>query len=628
VGIYVTATPNRVPADGRSRSRLRIELRNQDGSPFADGTLVVLHTDLGSLTLTGTDLSTTANVTSRGGVVSAGLVSDTAGVATVTVNALNSRQQTMVEFVCPGDTGVAETRIVRLGGGWTGYGLDLNMVEARDKAYATFGKVRLEGADLLQLNIEQMVLRGGPGTLTNGTQTLEGQDFYLDLPRKRGVLRRLGEGGVERITFDLATLEPRKMEWELPPAAFQPERGSSAGWILARNITVFGGEKIVFDHPGLYSEEKKVMSLPPIWVMGMAGYSGLSNTQAFGLNSSGGLAVRMPYFIGATDHSADALMIEKGAAAGSIIAREDWGLGLVHEYRTGQVNGSLALSGLPQRDWGFEWRDARTVWPGADGSFDLSLPDHRSLYWDGSVFNYRSTYSLNYRTFYQRPEGSTDSYGATAEWLTEPRVCTPYGGKPYLRVGTTVGVQKGGQLTGRGPQGTQEVYGSLNWPPLRVGKRTTLTPSLANIFAWNTSPYHANNLRSELRLDHSFGDSLDFTLRYAADHTSGDSSVTGWQQFLTSELHAYHGQKWMAYVSGSLQLDSGDWYSYATWDYYLSSAWRLAVLGNWYKLSGVAYNDQSLYVGRKILGDREIGLSWSRQTKRLSLELVGLATGF
>ncbi len=628
VSLYLTATPNRVPADGKTRSRLRVDLRTETGGPYADGTAVVLHTDFGYFTTTGADRLATLNLPSRGGAVTAYMVSDTPGMAVITVTALNSRLQGTIEFLAPGQTGLAETRIAHVSGGWVGYAVDQNTVEARDQAWVRFGKTRLEGADVVQLNVADMTLRAGSGVLTDGKTTLEANDFYLDLPRKRGVLRRLGEEGVERLTFDLTTLQVRVMDWEVPEQAFQREAALSGSWILAQEITVFSGEKIVFREGGLYTEEKKIMSLPRIWIFALPGYTGASNTQVFGVSSTGGLAVNYPYFLSAGENTTQAVAIQKGAAATSVMAQDEWGLGFQHEYRYGQTSGVLSLSNLPRSEWGAQWRDTRTVWDRANASFNVASPDHRSLYYDGSIYDYRPGYSVNLRSFYQRPRGGGSSWGAVGEWLSDPR---PWGSPsrgPLYRLGASAGVQRGAGLLSTRPQFVQELYGSLDWRPFQLNRHTRLTPSLSNVFTWDTSPFHGNNLRGEVRLDQSFGERLDVNLRYSANHLSGGLPQTGWQQLLASELHAYHGTKWMLYATGEKDLDSSNWYALTTWDYYFARAWRLQLMGNWYHQNGLHYADRYVFLGWRVFQNREIGLSWSRQTGRLSLELTGLATSF
>ena len=108
----------------------------------------------------------------------------------------------------------------------------------------------------------------------------------------------------------------------------------------------------------------------------------------------------------------------------------------------------------------------------------------------------------------------------------------------------------------------------------------------------------------------------------------GDTTQRGWRQLLTSDLHLYHGYKWSAYGTTSFDLTSGDWYSYAMLDYVLDHNWRVGLLGNWYRLDETSLSDQEIYVGRKLFQNREVGLSWSRLTGKLSLELLGWTTQF
>lgn len=629
--ITASASPRRVTADGQTRSRLRITLRTVRGEAAPDNTLVVVHTDLGYLTTTGADRVTTVSLTSQGGFASVWMVSDVPGAAVVSINAADSRTETMVEFLPPGQAGIAETHIARVGGGWVAFATELNVVEARDKAWAHFGQTRLEGADALQIEVDRMILRGGPAKLTNGKQTLEADDFYLQLDSKRGAARRLTEAGVERITFDLYSLEPREMDWKIPEDAFVRQRQSSITWLKAREIQVFSHEKIVFRNASLWTENSRIMSLPPIWIMALPGYTGSSNSQIVGLNSVGGVAVRFPWFVSAGSTTTDAINIQKGASASSISARDDWALGLTHEYRSGGTSGTIEASGLPYDDWGIRWRDTRISESGLQTDADLSSPDHESLYLDTNLYDYRGGASLSLRSFYQRPVGFGEDYGATAEWLTDPaRVAR----SPvfYYRLGASLGVQTGGLGLGQPVPNRAEIVGgvhaNVDARPLRLGRNTTLTPGLSDRYFTDTRSMETNSLRGSLRLDHSFGPSADLSLYYSALHQSGDMSNPGWRQLLTMDSRVYNGRTWMAYASGSLDLTTGDWFTYATWDYYLSRSWRLQLLGTWYDFDNQPFDDQEIYVGAKVFQEREIGLSWSRQTNKLSLELTGLTTTF
>ena len=629
--IGATASPRRVSADGQTRSRLRITLRTARGEAAPDDTLVIVHTDLGYLTTTGSDRLTTVSLMSQGGFVAVWMVSDIPGTAVVSINAADSRTETMVDFLPPGQAGIAETHIVRVGGGWVAFATELNVVEARDQAWAQFGQTRLEGADALQVAVDRMVLRGGPGKLTNGTQTIEADDFYLQLDSKRGAARRLTSEGVERVTFDLYSLEPRQMDWQIPEDAFVRQRQSSITWIKAREIQVFSHEKIVFRGGSLWTEKSRIMTLPPIWIMALPGYTGSSNSQVVGLNSVGSVAVRFPWFVNAGPTTTDAINIQKGASASSVSARDDWAVGMTHEYRSGGTSGTIEASGLPYDDWGVRWRDTRISESGLQTDVDLSSPEHESLYFDSNLYDYRGGASLNLRSFYQRPVGFDANYGATADWLTDPSRLAR-SDVFYYRLGASLGVQTGGLGLGQPVPNRAEVVGGVHADvdarPIRLGRNTTITPGLSDRYFTDSRSMQTNALRGGLRLDHSFGPPADFSLYYSALYQSGDISNPGWRQLLTLDSRVYHGRTWMAYASGSLDLTTGDWFAYSSWDYFLSHTWRIELLGTWYNFDNQPFNDQEVYVGAKVFQEREIGVSWSRLTNRLSIELTGLTTTF
>jgi hypothetical protein len=208
-----------------------------------------------------------------------------------------------------------------------------------------------------------------------------------------------------------------------------------------------------------------------------------------------------------------------------------------------------------------------------------------------------------------------------------------------LRLGGSLGVQKGG--LGLVPADASRTLlmtglnGYLDFAPVKLGPRTTLTPAVSNAFNWDTSHVDTNSLRGELRLDHSFGVPADVSLQMISQLSSGAFATTGWDNLIDLDARLYHGTTWMIFNSGSLDLTTKEWYDYATWEYYLNPTWRVELLGTWYNFAADStgttqqtLSDQEIFVGAKVYQDREIGLSWSRSTSRLSLELTGLTSTF
>jgi len=274
-----------------------------------------------------------------------------------------------LEFRPEGQAAGPELRVVKINGGWVGYSVDLNVIEARDRASVAYGGMTVSEADIVQLDVGTMDLRAQPATITREEQQLAGEGLFFQFYTKRGVLQQFTDAGLQQVSFDLYNLEPKSLDWDLPYNAFDllPVVGDT--WLIADSITLFVGEKIVLHDADIYVGSDKVMSLPPYWVLAMPGYTGASHSQILGVSSRGDLAVNLPFFYCVSDTRTAAIEVRRGARSGSVIAREGWGLGLREEYRTQNAEGELVLAGLPRSDWGMEWRDTRSVFGGMRGDF-------------------------------------------------------------------------------------------------------------------------------------------------------------------------------------------------------------------------------------------------------------------
>ncbi len=623
--IRVAVSPRRVPADGQTRARIRVEVRDAQGQHLPDDTPIVMHTDLGLLSEAKTDKRPSLTVRTSGGFALAFASSDTPGTATITISVQDSRNSAVVEFLPKGELAAPEARVVDIRGAWVAYSLDLNMVEARDGAQARYAGMTVEGGDILQLDIGQMVLKAEPTVIKRGDQELSGEDLYFDVRRKRGALRRFADGEVERVLFDIYNLSPREFDWDLPHDAFRFNDSYAQTWLVADSVSVFVDEKIVLRHGVVYIDGQKAMSLPPYWIIGMPGYTGASNTQVLGLSSDGGLAVNFPFFYRVTDHTTGSVEVQRGARAGSVVASEGWSLGLREEYRSGNAEGSVVIGGLPRSDWGMEWNDRRPVFGEAFGDFSVGWPDHRNVFADANIYDYRDGYSLNMRSYYDLLASAADSYGVEADWLTSPR---PFSadGRDTFRLGTSLGLRHSAEEKS-GLIFSNELYSGLDFHSWRLGRQAWLTPTVSNVYSWDTADYSANNARGGLRLRKYFGRSADLYVNYSTEYASGDAYHQGWRQMLSTDVRA-SANKWATYLSASWDLTDDSTYGYLAFDYYLTDRWRLGLLGTYYKFEDAKFDDVELEAGWCVWQNREIGLRYSQDTGRFSLELTGLRGTF
>ncbi len=618
--VDITATPKRVHADGKMAATIRVEIRDSQGLHAPDGTTVICHTDLGRLSLGETDKRATLNVETRGGFAIVYVSSDQPGTAQLRVQVGDSYNHAYVAFLPEGEPLGRATRVIEVRGGWVGYSVDLNTIEARDCATAKYGALRVEAEDILQINIDTMVLKGWPAVFSRGDQQLEGEFAYYEIYGNKAAMQRITDEGIEVASFDTLGLTPRDEEWQLPDDALRLDNRETQTWLVCKSASIFVGEKIVLRHGVMYVQGQKVLSFPPYWIIGLPGYSGSTSTQTLALSSGGGVAVDFPWYYRVTNSATGAIKLQRGAEAGSVIAREGWTLALEEEYGQGDVEGRITVAGLPRSDWGVEWEDRRRLFGGALADFSIGWPDHHSLFVDANIFDQWPSGRVNLRGYYQAPEDIDASYGLDADWLSNPK---PFlgGRNASYRLGTSVAARRGPAYNGTVIE--NELYAALDLRPWRIGSKTDLRPSFSDVYAWDTADFSANSANGRLRLKHEFSNSLWSSLQYSAEYVSGDAYHTGWRQVLDLDLGAYHGAKWDAHLSAQHDLTASDTYASLYTDYYLDSRWRLGLWAAYYDFDGTSYDDVELELGRRVF-NREIGLCYSFETGRLALELAGL----
>ncbi len=626
VGTYrvqVSVTPRQVPADGKSQARLRVEVKASNGTAAPEGTQIVVHTDLGLLSIGSTGQQAALTVRTSGGFALLYASSSDAGTATITVQVGGSRSLAYVDFLPEGEAATPEARVLDVTGGWVGYCMELGLIEARDRARLKFGKLVIECGTVAQVNVQSMTIRAQDVVIRRGDTKLAGEDLYFDLLAKRGVLRRFGDEHLERVFFDAIGLRPLDSQWDVPEDAFKLDKREADGWMVARSISLFVHEKIVLRQASLWMQEQKLFSFPPYWIIGLPGYSGATNSQALGMTSDGGLALDFPFFYRVTDRSTGAIRIQHGTMAGGVMSRRGWSLAVSEEYRDGAgTEGSVVVAGLPRDDWGFEWRDARPVMGSGYGYFSFAMPDHQSMFVDSSTYSEMAGGRLNLQAYLDDPQASKDDYGLVGDWLRDPHPLGR-GGHLTYRVGTSLGVRDYASDTD-GPLFVNELYSELDLGSRAWSKKTHFSPVLTNVYAWDSGGYHENSLRAQLRLDHEVKQAFTLGLDYSAEWQQGNSGGDGFDHSVGFNARASQAEKWATYFTATYDLTESDLYGCFNFDYFLSKQWRTGLLATYYDFSSSEYQDLELSLSR-MFGERDVTLSYSTYTGRISVGIGGFA---
>ena len=526
---------------------MRAECLYPDGRAVPNGTPVFLSTDLGDLSADRIQRQKQATVRTQNGFGEAYISSSEEGTATITATAYgDSRDSVSVEFVpegalSRGQQGVFRVKATRIpadvsGGrlegrqkkpqyGSVSYSMDHNMIEAWH-AVITDGPLDIEAPHVV-VSIDGEYVRAWDATLRLKRATLEGDDLYYSLRKRKGVLWRVTKGGaVERVKFSGATLKP------IDDASFDaPEFADSSEWLedtrvwfVCRSAVVALRRKIVLREPALWVEDKALTRLPRYHVIRLDGQeSGIVQ-----FNSTGGLSVDYPYYLQATSGEARALRLQKGSQIDSLVPREGWSLCLSDEYDTSACSGKVWLEGLPESDWSMQWRHHEQRGTSASSTYYVGSRSFGTLHADATFSGmsrraHRST-RLNVSAV---PRAPVQLSASTDYMLT---------GKPightdlYHRIGTRVSIASHDYWAG-GPLLQHQISNGLSIRPWEPDHKTSVRPSIDSVLTWNTRPTFGNYMRFQLSADRRIDRSQYLNLRYSiGKQFSGGSYSQSLQQ--------------------------------------------------------------------------------------------------
>jgi hypothetical protein len=622
--LRVTAVPPQVPADGKSEVRLRVEVRAQSGELAAEQVQVIVTTSLGLLSGDQASRQQTVYATAIGGVASVVATSDTPGLCTVTARVREARNSINIRFLAEGEASRPVSNVLHMGGEWVGYSVDQRVIQARDEASVQLGHLNIRASDTIDVDLNSLTLRAfaleeDGVVVADGESELSGQQLYFDISERRGVICGMYDGEYRRLFFDGYDLQLLTDEWEIPADAFAQDMRETYTWMIADSISFFIGEKLVLRHGSAWAGEQRVLRFPSYWIIGLPGYAGSSNTDMLSVDSGGGVALDVPFFYSVTSTSTAAVKVQHGTHLGSAATRRGWALGWQSEYRAldDSYQGSVELGGLPRSNWGLQWQDQRSLGHDVNAYFNISSPDHRSLFSDANFLRYGDHGRYNLRSYVEAARDYDTNYGVVADWLSNPQ---RFASRNWYRLGITASAQRD-RATGRIEFGNM-LLADLDLGSHALGSRTAVRPQLRNQFSWDTSGYRANGLRGGLDLAHRLGQSSSLALGYSAEYFSGDSTVQGLEQILTLDLNASRG-KFYLFASGNRNLTFDDSFAFLDLSFWPNDQWRWQLSGTFYDFDVSSYSEWEISVAR-MFGQQEIGLTYSAETNRLSLLLGGL----
>ena len=322
--VALAAAPDVIYADGKSATLLTATVRDSGGHLAPDGTSVRFTTTLGTLT---PDTATTTSGVARVSLTSA----SQAGTASVTAVAFAARADSSssgagsVEFTEDRESLFdKDARWIRVDcPQYLIYSADTKMVEAQGKrgsAHLSYKALDVT-ADSLQVDLQTQTLVAHRATVQRGRHVLRVAELRYDLVTGSGsaILSADGAQGTADVLvtgFGLDT-SPQPAQIGDTPLEYNPYRfadlSDSHVVVAARAITAAPGDQIQFRRATIYSDGKKLLSVP-YHVMPMS-TDQLFGQQVLGFGSQG-LFVNLPYYYNVTPHSKGTLYLRNSAVNG------------------------------------------------------------------------------------------------------------------------------------------------------------------------------------------------------------------------------------------------------------------------------------------------------------------------
>ncbi len=667
--LYLTASPEVILADGKSVTILTANVRDGDGSVAPDGTAVRFTTSSGTLdkdngqttagtvrvTLTSAATPEIAHITATAFLASA------AGSSTATMQveftadraqAFSSGDERWVHIDC------TEYLI---------YSADSKIVEAQGRkgsAHLQYRGLSVSG-DTLQLNLQSGVLVGHNVVMERGHHALRAAEIRYDLGANAGTAVVLGAGrhaalsmAVSGVGLQTVPQTPEEADAAVQNNIYRLDDLSDSKVIVsARVMSVNFGDRIQFRRASIYSDGKKVLSVP-------FHQMSLSSEELFGQQLVGfgsqGLFVNVPIYYNVSPHSTGTLFLRNSASSGATSSglstggssyfaqhgqRPGLALDLEQNYTAGRGGtGQFSMSGLLRSDWGAQWNHTQRLDDHTNSYLYIDYPSHRSVFASSSLSREFKGFSLNLAANGNRDPGfqgySYANSTVAASVQTTPRALA---GSP---INMTVGasVQRGqvtqsepGVATTTTPLSTQSLDLHFFTAPFHPDRHTSLSNGFSVGQSWNASGQHSMTLLGTLGLTRTtWGKGnlgMNYTYRYdplqsqlsttrlSQSNTLGHFYQGPSQQRLSLNYNVSLRPRMNVFLISGYGLPLHDNNLFADFNYRISDNWGIDIASSWDHYAAASYQETQLSLTRRILG-RDIVFTYSTKTKKLIFDLA------
>lgn len=626
-------------ADARTQITVTCEVRDLTGRVVPDGTQVLFSTTLG--------LFTEPLVKTTAGIARAVLTaSQQPGFARITASVQSVATNVSIDYEFVKDRAelnnlqdFIEIRANKK----INYAMSPRIISAAapDRgAKVSFRNITIS-ADDLQLTVPTYEVRARNALLTGYGKELVCDELYYSLNRKSGYAlttveseRQRWKGGFPSGTVvtekrktkaivELKGVEPSLLTHAIGTEQFKLADTSNLGMdVRAKGAIVWPLRQIYFQDAEVSVEGTRIYKAPLLKV-GTQPNSPPLGEQLLSVSNSA-VTLSYPYYLSLKPHTSSLVRLRSGLKS-STGAGAGGGNFLDYELRWNKgsaSDGMINIRGLARNDWsaGFQQflrlDDQTSLYAYAD------TPSHKSVFGSFQVSRQMGRLNLNYSANASRSlRGS--GFGSATHTLALENLPKQLGRSPFsLTTGLTAQHfdTRAGTVSNFSSNVGLRARINSNSIPIGRGSSIFTALSVTQRFARNSS--QGTGLQSTTSLSQALGSSGNIYLTYDYLDDKVNSFALGRHQ-LSSTVSYYRG-RFNANLYGGKTLDANRYNLSATMDYNVSSLWRLTGIHSLDRFQSNYFSESSFIVGYRI-GDKEVGVSWSSRTKRIGLELLGIA---
>lgn len=639
--IQIDSYPAMAVADGRSTITVTAQIRDSSGNLVPNGTQVVFDTNLGSFR---ERIVQTSNGFARAILVAG----DLPGTARIRASALkfSAAAELDLEFVADRTLlSSAQDFIEVVGSETLWYSVQDRVLEASGSGQgATLKYQNIEiSANDLQVQVQTYEVRARKARLKIGNWEQEFESLYFRLNKKEGfgtttllipaeegdpsadglptevgpadlpmrAYSGLMEVGNRFLRFPTSGLDTRSLRFQTI--------ADSVSMISAKKAVAYPRKEVQFHRADVRMAGQRIMQVP-LFTVNVNTATPVITEQWVNI-SNNNFALNYPYYLTLKPGETSALRLRyganygtgTGAGGGTFLDYElNWNKGI-------HFDGGMNVGGIGRDDWG---ASLRQTWSSTDSttlSMQVNFPAHRDVFgsanlsrnFDGFSANVTSTYGQSLAGNHFR----TDSTQLVIEKDPIKSLLIP--GKIFFgvtardsRIRTDVGSNYQ-QATG----GRMRFVGT----PVRIGTSLfNYSYSLEQVSGHNVNQGLVQVGTLNLALNPTNGAFVNLTYEYLDDGFSSD--LIGHHKLSMDGFYNVGNLGFNAFLSQSLDADTMS--MSARLRYKLGSLWRVSYGYFFDQFGSDSFLDQS-YILSYRLGYREVGLSYSRRTKRLGIEILG-----